>query len=205
MPSLENSDSTSPRKIGLTGSIATGKSTVSNYLAEHYNFPILDADIYAREAVTVGSPILTAIFQRYGDSVRQADGTLFRKRLGQIIFQDLREKQWLEAQIHPFVKQRFHTELAQHFEATVICVIPLLIEAKLFDLVTETWVVTCQQNQQIQRLKQRNNLSESEAIARINNQLPLSEKVKFADVVLDNSSDLATLHHQVDRALERCW
>ncbi|OKH19582.1 dephospho-CoA kinase [[Limnothrix rosea] IAM M-220] len=195
---------TTQRKIGLTGGIATGKSTVSNYLAAQYHYPILDADIYAREAVAIGSPILTAIFQRYGDDVKETDGTLRRQRLGQIIFQDLREKQWLEAQIHPFVKQRFQTELAQHLEATVICVIPLLIEAKLFDLVTETWVVTCSQTQQMQRLQQRNHLTETEAIARINSQLPLSEKVKFADVVLDNSSDLATLHHQVDLALKRC-
>lgn len=193
------------RKIGLTGGIATGKSTVANYLAEQYNYPIFDADIYAREAVALGSPILTAIFQRYGDDVKQANGTLRRQRLGQIIFQDLREKRWVEAQIHPFVKRRFQEELARHLEATVICVIPLLIEAKLFDLVTETWVVTCAQEQQLQRLQQRNHLTQSEAIARINSQLPLSEKVKFADVVLDNSSDLATLHHQVDRALERSW
>lgn len=191
------------RKIGLTGGIASGKSTVSHYLATKYHYPILDADIYAREAVAIGSPILAAIFERFGDTVKQADGTLHRQQLGHIIFQDLREKQWLEAQIHPFVKQRFQTALAQHAETTVVCVIPLLIEANLLDLVTETWVVTCSPAAQLARLQRRNQLSETEAIARIKNQLPLSEKVKFADVVLDNTSDLATLHDQVDRALER--
>ncbi|AFY38452.1 dephospho-CoA kinase [[Leptolyngbya] sp. PCC 7376] len=193
---------TPQRNIGLTGGIATGKSTVSDYLADKYHYPILDADIYAREAVAVGSPILEAILQRYGEGITGKDGTLKRQRLGQIVFQDAHEKQWLEAQIHPFVRQRFNQVLAEHPDTTVICVIPLLIEANLFDVVTETWVVTCSNQQQLQRLQNRNHLTETEAIARIESQMPLSEKVKFADVVLDNSSDLATLHHQVDRAIE---
>jgi dephospho-CoA kinase len=193
------------RRIGLTGGIATGKSTVADYLATQYHYPILDADIYAREAVAVGSPILGAIVERYGQSVQLADGNLNRQALGAIIFANIEEKQWLEAQIHPFVRKRFTQALAQLFaqdpQQTVVCAIPLLIEARLTDFVSEIWVVICPAATQLARLQRRNQLTEKEAIARIQSQMPLDEKVKLADVVLDNSSDLATLHNQVDRAL----
>jgi dephospho-CoA kinase len=81
------------RLIGLTGGIATGKTTVSDYLSRRYQLPILDADIYAREAVSIGSPILGKILQRYGDRVKLADGALNRKALGDVIFHDIGEKQ----------------------------------------------------------------------------------------------------------------
>jgi dephospho-CoA kinase len=192
------------KRIGLTGGIATGKSTVSDYLATRYQCRILDADIYAREAVTKGSPILDDIFQRYGEAVRAADGTLQRQALGSIIFRDGVEKAWLEAQIHPFVRQRFAEELGGDRQPSppVVCVIPLLIEANLVDLVDEIWVVTCDPDQQLQRLQSRNQLNFDQAQDRIRSQMPLSEKIKVADVVLDNSSDLATLQHQVDQALK---
>lgn len=191
--------------IGLTGGIATGKSTVSDYLATRYHCRILDADIYAREAVAQGSPILERIFQRYGDDVRDTNGTLQRQALGNIVFRDETEKAWLEAQIHPFVRQRFAEELGgdRPKNPPVICVIPLLIEANLVDLVSEVWVVTCDPDQQLQRLQKRNQLSFDQAQDRIHSQMPLSEKIKVADVVLDNSSDLATLQQQVDQALKR--
>ena len=191
--------------IGLTGGIATGKSTVSDYLATQYHCRILDADIYAREAVAQGSPILERIFQRYGEAVRAADGSLQRQALGNIIFGDRLEKAWLERQIHPFVRQRFAEELGgdRLTNSPVVCVIPLLIEANLVDLVSEVWVVTCDPDQQLQRLQKRNQLSFDQAQDRIHSQMPLSEKIKIADVVLDNSSDLATLQQQVDQALKR--
>ncbi|WP_099239550.1 dephospho-CoA kinase [Synechococcus sp. BDU 130192] len=196
---------TKPRIIGLTGGIATGKSTVTTYLAQRYQFPILDADIYAREAIAPPSAILTQIFARYGAGVQNADGSLNRQALGDIVFTDPDEKLWLEAQIHPYVRQRFRETLAtiQETQATVICAIPLLFEAQLTDFVTEIWVVACTSEQQLARLQQRNQLSIAQAQARIASQMPLAEKIQQADVVLDNSLDLATLHHQVDRALKR--
>ncbi|NJN72512.1 MAG: dephospho-CoA kinase [Limnothrix sp. RL_2_0] len=196
---------TQGKSIGLTGGIATGKSTVSDYLATRYQCRILDADIYAREAVAQGSPILQRIFQRYGDEVRDADGSLKRQALGNIVFRDETEKAWLESQIHPLVRQRFAEELSGDHPANppVVCVIPLLIEANLVDLVDEIWVVTCKPDQQLQRLQTRNQLSFDQAQDRIQSQMPLREKIKVADVVLDNSSDLATLQQQVDQALKR--
>ena len=189
------------RLIGLTGGIATGKTTVSNYLAEKYHFPVLDADIYAKEAVTKDSPILQGIFAHYGDQVKLPDDNLDRTALGEIIFNHPSEKQWLEAQIHPFVRKRFTQELQRTTSATVVLAIPLLFEAKLTAMVTEIWVVSCDRSLQIARLQQRNGLTFQQAQTRIDNQLPLAEKVPLADVVLDNNADLPHLYTQIDLAL----
>lgn len=189
------------RIIGLTGGIGTGKTTVANYLANRYQLPVLDADIYAREAVQPGSPILNQIFERYGVAVKLPDGTLDRKQLGEIIFSYPDEKRWLEQQIHPYVRDRFQFELDTLVAPTVVLVIPLLFEAGMTDLVTETWVVSCSPEQQLHRIMERDRLSPEQAQARINNQLPLPEKVARADIVLDNSSTPDALLKQVDLAL----
>lgn len=198
------------RAIGLTGGIATGKTAISNYLADTYKFPILDADIYAREAVHPGSPILNSIVERYGADILLPDGNLNRSELGNIIFCNASERQWLEQQIHPYVRRRF-------VEATQICiaalsqvsqntltfvlVVPLLFEAQMTDLCTEIWVVYCSPEVQLERLMQRDGLSCDRASARINAQMPIAQKCQKADVVLDNSSTLDSLFLQVDALL----
>ncbi|HEY9836160.1 MAG TPA: dephospho-CoA kinase, partial [Vampirovibrionales bacterium] len=187
--------------IGLTGGIGTGKTTVANYLANHHQLPVLDADIYAREAVQAGSPILSEIFERFGVAVKLPDGTLNRKYLGEIIFRYPDEKQWLEQQIHPYVRDRFLAELQRLDTATVVLVVPLLFEAGMADLVTEIWVISCSPEQQLQRIIERDRFSPEQAQIRINNQLPLTEKVARADIVLDNSSAVEALLKQVDLAL----
>jgi dephospho-CoA kinase len=191
----------SRRIIGLTGGIACGKSTVSNYLENIYKIPVLDADIYAREAVEKGSAILERIFQRYGRKVKTEDNSLNRQQLGEIIFNNPEEKIWLESQIHPYVRECFKRHLEQLEAPIVVFSVPLLLEAKLTHLVTEIWVVSCGLEQQIERLMTRNNLSREQAIARINNQMPLAEKIALADIVLDNSGDLEALYTQIDRAI----
>jgi dephospho-CoA kinase len=188
------------RIIGLTGGIATGKTTVSNYLAHRYQLPVLDADIYAREAVQVGSPIHSKICDRYGSGVQLPDGTLNRKRLGEIVFSNPAQRQWLEQQIHPYVRDRFQSELNTLVAPTIVFVVPLLFEAGMTDLVTEIWVVTCSPEQQLKRMIERDRLSLEQAQSRINSQLPLAEKVARADVVLDNSSTPEALLKQVDLA-----
>ncbi|MDA0266048.1 MAG: dephospho-CoA kinase [Cyanobacteria bacterium] len=190
------------RIIGLTGGIATGKSTVSDYLAQHHGLPILDADLYAREAVAPGTDILEAISQRYGPTLLAADGSLNRSQLGQIIFTDPAEKQWLEQQIHPFVRQRFADQMATLSEANIVVqAIPLLFEANLTGQVSEIWVVTCPEAIQKARLIARDRLSEADAISRIQSQWPLSDKVAWADRVLHNDRTLGALYEQCDRAL----
>jgi dephospho-CoA kinase len=197
------------RIIGLTGGIGTGKSTVSHYLASAYHLPILDADIYAREAVQIGSPVLKAIAERYGSDILLPDGTLNRRQLGQIVFSNSDELRWLEQQIHPYVRDRFveainellckNNLVVQH--AAAVLVVPLLFEAGMTDLVTEIWVVRCSEQQQLERLMQRDKLTLEQAQARINSQMPIEEKAARADVVLDNSSTLEALLKQVDAAL----
>ena len=195
------------RVIGLTGGIATGKTTVSNYLADRYHFPVLDADVYAREAVQPGSPILDAIVERYGPHILLSDGNLNRAELGNIVFNNLADRQWLEQLIHPYVRQCLVAGIqscisrcssVSNDTVTVILAVPLLFEAKMADLCTEIWVVYCSPAVQLERLMQRDNLSFDRANARINTQLPLAQKCQQADVVLDNSSTLDSLLRQVD-------
>ena len=188
------------RIIGLTGGIGCGKTTVSDYLASAYQLPVLDADIYAREAVELGSPVLSKIAERYA-GIQLPDGTLNRKRLGEIVFSNPIERQWLEQQIHPYVRSRFESELNRLVAPTIVLVIPLLIEARMTDLVTEIWVVSCSPEQQLQRIRERDRLSLEHAQARLNSQLPIEQKVARADVVLNNSSTREALLKEVDLAL----
>ena len=192
---------TRQRLIGLTGGIGTGKTTVSNYLANRYHLPVLDADIYAREAVQLGSPVLSKICDRYSLDVLLPDGTLNRQRLGEIVFNNSTEREWLEQQIHPYVRDRFHSELNTLDAPTVVLVVPLLFEAGMTDLVSEIWVVSCSSEQQIERMMERDRLSLEHAQARLNSQLPIQDKIARAHVVLDNSSTLDALLKQVDVAL----
>jgi dephospho-CoA kinase len=189
---------TQQRLIGLTGGIATGKSTVARYLSETYQLPILDADLYAREAVTPNSPILDQIFERYGKPVKHPNGALNRQGLGEIIFNDSAEKTWLESQIHPYVRRCFEEQLKLLKNPIIVLVIPLLFEVKMTDLVTETWVIYCDFQEQVKRLRERNQLTEEQAIARINSQMSLDEKIKLGDVTLDNSQTLEDLFKQID-------
>jgi dephospho-CoA kinase len=190
------------RLIGITGGIGMGKTTVSNYLATTHHFPVMDADLIAREAVAVGSPILSKIVDRYGSHLIRLDGTLDRSRLGSIIFADPSERTWLEQQIHPDVRNALKIAKDSAAQPTVL-VIPLLFEAEMTDLVTEIWVISCSQAQQIQRLMQREKLSLEQAQARIQSQMPIQEKIDRADIVLDNSTTLESLLKQVDQAVDR--
>jgi len=187
--------------LGITGGIGTGKSTVSDYLHKVYSLPILDADYYAREAVSKESPTLEGIKQRYGKQILQEDGGLNRSMLGDIIFNQPAEKQWLEQQIHPYVRHCIIRDLSHLSNKQVVVVIPLLFEAKMTDLVTEIWVVYCSPQQQLARVMARDQLSETEARSRIKAQMSLEEKKALADVVIDNSGSTSELHQQIDRAL----
>ncbi|MGK7926128.1 MAG: dephospho-CoA kinase [Spirulina sp.] len=189
-------------RIGLTGGISTGKTTVSEYLDRVHHLPILDADLYAREAVDRDSPILATIVQRYGQEILLPDRRLHRQKLGEIVFSHPEEKQWLEAQIHPYVRDRFVEALATLSATIAVLVIPLLFEADMTDFVNSIWFVSCSPEQQLQRLCDRDRLSPEQARSRINSQIPLTQKIAAANVVLDNSSTVEHLLDQVDSALE---
>ncbi len=188
------------RTIGLTGGIATGKTTVSDYLSRRVQ--VIDADVLAREAVLPGSEGLQALVRRYGPELLCSNSTLNREKLAQIIFQDANEKRWVESMIHPYVRQHLELRQSQETASTLVMAIPLLFEAEMTDLVSEIWVVSCTPKQQLARLIRRNGLTQKEAQARIDSQMPLAQKCAQADVVLENQGSLQNLFCQVDQALE---
>lgn len=194
------------RVIGLTGGVGMGKTTVSNYLAETYQIPVLDADLLAREAVEPGSSVLQKIVERYGSQILGSDQSLDRARLGEIVFSNSSERLWLEQLIHPDVRDRLQAGLAdldkQSYD-TAVLVVPLLFEAKMTDLVTEIWVVYAPLARQIELIQKRDRLSLEQTRARIDSQMAIDQKIDRADVVLDNSSTLEALLAQVDAALGR--
>ncbi|MBD1848716.1 dephospho-CoA kinase [Leptolyngbya sp. FACHB-711] len=199
--SRSNSASSRQRIIGITGGVGMGKTTVSGYLAQTYQIPVLDADLYAREAVHPGSRVLREVVERYGKSVLQSNGQLDRRRLGDIIFSSSAERLWLEQQIHPYVRDRMQSDLRLLPADTypiVVLVIPLLFEARMTDLVTEIWVVRTFPDQQRQRLRQRDQLDSVQIQARIDSQMAIERKVQQANVVLDNTGTLEDLYHQID-------
>jgi len=194
------------RRIGLTGGIASGKSTVARWLGLQ-GLPVLDADVYAREALAAGSPGATAVLERFGERVRaggsgDAAATVDRAALGQIVFSDGAERRWLEQLVHPLVRQRFASELeAQAAAPAVVLMIPLLFEAGLEHLCSEVWLVDCDEQQQLERLMARDNLSASASRARIAAQWPLARKRALASLILDNRSTPDALAPQVNEAL----
>ncbi len=194
------------RRIGLTGGIASGKSTVARWLTEQ-GLPVLDADVYAREALAPGSPGARSVLERYGDQIRARGSELTaavvdRAALGRIVFQAPRERQWLEQLVHPLVRERFAAELTALSAApVVVLVIPLLFEAGLERLCSEVWLVDCDPQQQLQRLQERDGLSAAEAQARIAAQWPMERKRALVDRIVDNRGSNDALAAQLNQAL----
>jgi dephospho-CoA kinase len=192
------------RRIGLTGGIATGKSSVADLLAAR-GWPVLDADRFAREALMAGSAGSRAVLERYGEAVQadpaQAAGgsaVIDRAALGRIVFADAGERAWLEQLVHPLVRARFAAELERLAgEPVVVLMIPLLFEAGLEELCSEVWLVDCDEQQQQQRLMQRNDLSAAEANARIAAQWPLARKRPLADRLINNRGAADQLARQL--------
>ena len=191
------------RRIGLTGGIASGKSSVAALLEER-GYPVLDADLYAREALAPGTSASNAVVARYGERV-QNDGTsgVDRAGLASIVFNDPNERSWLELLVHPIVQQRFDEAFKALPEAPiVILMIPLLFEAGMEGWCSEIWVVHCTALQQKERLMARNNCTEAEAMQRIEAQWPIDKKVNRADHVISNSGLIDDLQDQLDALLK---
>ncbi|MGK0577691.1 dephospho-CoA kinase [Macrococcus capreoli] len=185
--------------IGLTGGIASGKSTVAKFLAEH-GFVVVDADIASRKAVAPGSTGLAEIKTVFGEKVIQEDGTLDRKALGEIIFNDPSERAKLNAIVHPLVRDIMEVEKNAGLTQgkVVVMDIPLLFENKLEHTVDEVWVVYVPETIQKERLMARNHLTIDEAISRIKSQISIEEKKQKADKVIDNSGSLEELYTQLN-------
>ena len=186
------------RRIGLTGGIASGKSSVGRLL-EARGWPVLDADQYARAVLDPGSDSSEQVLQRH-PAVRRGDGSIDRGALGHIVFSDAQERTWLNDLIHPQVRARFERGLQEHANTpTIVLMIPLLFEAGLTTLCTEIWLVDCDEEQQLQRMRQRDGLSDADARARMAAQWPLSRKRPLADVVINNRGTPHELAQQITR------
>jgi dephospho-CoA kinase len=189
--------------IGLTGGIASGKSTVSNMLRE-FGFPIVDADIISRQVVEIGERAYNEIVKAFGEDVLQQDGTLDRIKLGSIVFNDELKRKQLNNIVHPAVRSTMLEQKEQYLQAgakAVILDIPLLFESQLTYMVDKTIVVYVNRSIQLQRLMERNDFSEPEALARINSQMPLQEKKELSDEVINNNGTLQETKAQLEHIL----
>ena len=189
------------RRIGLTGGIASGKSSAGKLLQEKHRLAVLDADRYARAALAPGTTASQAVLNRYGKRVFCGDH-LDRKALGEIVFNNPNERLWLEQLVHPVVKQKMDQEIIKLSDAkTIVLMIPLLFETGLESLCTEIWLVDCDEKQQIERLITRDNCTNQQALARINAQWPLARKRLLADQVINNRNGSDELEIEVAVAL----
>ena len=194
-------------RVGLTGGIASGKSTVSNMLAAR-GAHIVDADRIAREVVEPGKPALAGIVDAFGASVLAEDGTLNRKMLGSIVFGDEAARKKLESITHPAIRKEM-ARWMEYWEETdpkslVVADIPLLFESGLDKTYhfTDIIVVYVPRSVQLERLMKRNGFSEEEANARLDAQMSIERKRELADVVIDNSGSLEETERQVEQYVQ---
>ncbi len=182
------------RRIGITGGIASGKTIIGDFLFKAKQWPIVDADLYAHEALRDASQIAKKVLLRYGSKIMQNssknDQIINRKALAKIVFQDEIEKQWLENLIHPFVNKRIEEELERlKTNSVLILIIPLLFEKNYTDLCSEICYIDCSRNMQLKRLQSRDQISLEEANQRINAQWDNALKKQFADHIINNSNN----------------
>jgi dephospho-CoA kinase len=188
-------------KVGLTGSIAVGKSFVLDVLRE-LGARTIDADQVARECVEPGTPGLAVVVREYGEGVLNADGSLDRAKLGAIVFGDEAKREKLNSILHPFIIAR-QDEIIERWEqetpdAIAIIDAALMIESGGYKRFDKLIVVHCQPEIQLQRLMKRNNLSRDEAELRVKSQMPQEEKMKYADYLIDTSGEFENTRTQVE-------
>ena len=188
--------------IGLTGNIATGKSTVMKILGE-LGAQIIDADDLAHEVIQPGGPAYLKVIGAFGKDVVQSDGNIDRKRLGEIVFNDGDRLRLLEQIVHPLVAERIVARL-QHVSKPVVVIEAIkLIEAGLAAMCNEVWVVTSPKELQLARLKDTRALKRAEARMRVDAQPPQKEKVAVANVVIKNTGSLEALRQRVEEEWAR--
>lgn len=192
--------------IGLTGGIASGKSTVSSFFRQK-GAAVLDADQIARELSEPGGELHAEYVRHFGAEVLQNDGTLDRRRIGQIVFSDPQQKQWLDTVSHPAIRGELLRKLAQkqnEKQRLILLDIPLLFESGWDKMADKTCLVYVNETIQLQRLMKRNGYTRREAQDRIAAQMPLEEKKKRADYLIDNNGSLTDTIRQAE-ALWREW
>jgi dephospho-CoA kinase len=190
--------------IGLTGGIATGKSTVAKMLVQR-GAMLIDLDQIAREVVAPGQPALAQIAERFGQAILQPDGSLDRKRLGAIVFADEERRKELEQITHPAIRSVMKTRMQEyerdHPDKLVVVDVPLLFESGLSPMYDRVVVVYVPRSEQLRRLMERDKLTREDAEKRLNAQMDIEQKKRLADVVIDNSGSL----EETERQIEQLW
>lgn len=190
--------------IGLTGSIASGKSTVSQMFAD-FNIPVIDADKLARVVVNPGEKAYEEVIRAFGQEVLQEDKTLDRKKLGAIIFADEEKRKKLNSIVHPAIREEMLQRKDAYLEAGEKCVvldIPLLFESKLTHFADKTVVVYVDEEVQLKRLMERDEYTEEEAKQRIHAQIPVKEKAGLADRIINNNGSKQQSYDQLEKLLK---
>ena len=188
--------------IGLTGGIATGKTTVSNYLKE-LGYPVIDADVVARQVVEPGTKGLRMITDTFGEKVLTSDGQLDRQQLAQLVFTSSEQLQQLNRILQPIIRELIQELISTSKDSVVVIDVPLLYKQHYEELCDVVMVVSVQPQQQLERLMNRNHLTMDEAKNRVTSQMPLSSKERLADVVIDNNGSVEETRQQVKRWLNQ--
>lgn len=194
--------------IGLTGGIASGKSTVSRVLKE-LGAPVIDADLVAKEVIRPGTEAWHELVKTFGEDILNEDGTIDRRRLGDKVFADPGAVRRLNEITHPRILEAIGRRLEEYARSGedappgVVIDAPLLIEAGMVDMVDEVWLVVVDQKTQIQRLMARDHFGVEQALNRINAQMPLEKKKRYADVIIDNTGSMRWTRAQVVREWKR--
>ncbi|MFV8830470.1 dephospho-CoA kinase [Alkalihalobacterium sp. APHAB7] len=189
--------------IGLTGGISSGKSTVSHFISK-LGIPIIDADVIAREVVEPGEEAFNQIVSHFGTQVLNEEGTIARKRLGEIIFNDEKERKKLNSIVHPAIRKRMIETKDRLFgegHSVVVYDLPLLFESDLRHMVDKVLLVYVEEQIQLERLMARDQSSKEEALSRIQSQMPLKDKTKLADEVINNNGSIEGTEEQLRQIL----
>ena len=196
--------------VGITGGIACGKTTVSELLTQHGAIPI-NADEIGHQLLKADSPVIDELTDAFGGDILEASGDVSRKKLGAIVFQDKTARERLNNILHPLIIERSRGQARQLVTEDPRCIVlldaPLLIEAGAYNTVDLIVVVTASPETQLRRTLERSvaqgrPLTETEVQARIDAQMPVTEKVKYADVVIENEGTLGALRKQIDKLWE---
>ena len=188
--------------IGITGSIGTGKSTVSNYLISK-GYSVVDADKISKGAYNIGSNGYKAILEVFGVEILNSNGEVDRKKIKKIVFDNSNMLQRLNMAIHPIIINEIEKEIEILLESQNVVFLdaPLLIETELHKKVDKIIVVICDKNEQINRIIKRDKITADMAISIINSQMSIDEKLKFADYIVYNNSTIENLYSQVDEII----
>ncbi len=194
------------RRIGLTGGIASGKTTISNYIREYKRIPIVDSDNLSKELIQPNTDGYKQIIDHFGTKIidnLSSEKIINRKLLRKIIFRDEKQREWIQNFLHPLIKSKIIEKCYQYKNSKVVLLeIPLLFEAKFTDICTEIWLVKCPREIQVKRLIKRDNIREDEASKLINIQLGFDAKSKLSDIILDNSDEQSRWINQINELIK---